>query len=109
MSVDAWPEEWNRGVLNYLVTTALSQGPRHGYSLIETLDRAGVGKYKGGTIYPLLQRLEEQGVVSFQWEHPRSGPARKVFELTERGRARQKELERSWRQFASTVSRLGEE
>jgi hypothetical protein len=56
--------EWLRGLLDVCVLAVLAQGDRHGYGIARELERAGVGTVKGGTLYPLLARLEADGSVT---------------------------------------------
>lgn len=70
----------------------LSRGENYGYAIAETLRQHGFTRIKGGTLYPLLKRLEDQGLVEHAWQHDQAGPGRKQFAITEQGR---KELERA--------------
>lgn len=99
-------DDWERAVLPYVVLTLLRQQHAHGYALIEQMAARGLGSFKGGTIYPLLQRLEDQGLVGYQWEHPGSGPARKVFFLTDEGTEQCDQLARRWAEFSLAIDEL---
>lgn len=70
----------------------LSHGETHGYAIAEVLRLDGFTRIKGGTLYPLLKRFEDQGLVEHTWQHGQTGPGRKQFTLTELGR---QEFERS--------------
>ncbi len=91
MVVD-WTSELVRAALPRAVLTLLSVQQQHGYGMLELLRDHGFERIKGGTLYPLLRRLEEQGLIDHAWEHETSGPGRKVFTLTHLGHA---ELDRS--------------
>jgi PadR family transcriptional regulator PadR len=108
MSATGWPDEWTRGLLPFAVLSLLSVQESHGYELLEKLEREGVGRFKGGTIYPLLQRLEEQELIRHRWAHPESGPARKIFNLTPAGQRAQDDLRHRWSKFTTTIEHLGE-
>ncbi|MCU1519340.1 MAG: putative transcriptional regulator, PadR family [Pseudarthrobacter sp.] len=56
---------------------------------------------KGGTLYPLLTRYENAGLVSTNWRAGDGGPGRKYFTLTEHGRAELTRLSAEWLRFAS--------
>lgn len=99
-------DDWARGALPYVVLALLRRQDAHGYALIEQMAARGVGDFKGGTVYPLLQRLEDQGLVGYQWEHPGAGPARKVFFLTDKGSEHCDELAGRWSEFSSAVDKL---
>lgn len=92
-------QELTRAALPQAVLAVLSHGDSHGYAIAEVLREHGFTRIKGGTLYPLLKRLEDQGLVEHTWEHNQAGPGRKQFTLTEQGRH---ELERSsaaWRRM----------
>jgi PadR family transcriptional regulator PadR len=84
---DRWPAEWLRGVLELCTLAVLLEGPAHGYAIAQQLESAGLGQIKGGTLYPLLTRLETAGLLTSAWEAGGAGPGRKVFAVTEQGRA----------------------
>ncbi|GAB3308058.1 PadR family transcriptional regulator [Epidermidibacterium keratini] len=101
-----WPSDWLRGVLPLAVLAVLREGPTYGYAISTALERAGVGAVKGGTLYPLLARLEKDGLVVSRWEAGDGGPGRKYFELTEAGTAQFAERREQWSRFGSVVAHL---
>ena len=80
-----WNQELTRAALPQAVLAVLSHGESHGYAIAEVLRRHGFSRIKGGTLYPLLKRLENQGLVEHAWLHDQSGPGRKQFAITEQG------------------------
>lgn len=64
------------------------------------------GRNRRGTLYPLLYRLEEQGLVEWEWDDPERGTRRKYYRLTAAGRARLEELAAEWRRFSAQVDAL---
>lgn len=101
-----WPGEWLRGVLGVCVLRVLDAGPTYGYAIASSLEAAGLGVIKGGTLYPLLGRLEEAGHVTVEWRPGEGGPGRKYFSLTAAGRAELAERAHAWTEFAGITSRL---
>lgn len=79
------------GLLPLIVLKMLSEDQMHGYQIEEKLSKLLNRKVPEGFIYSLLKRLEVRGLVTYQWETPQSGPARKVYRLTEEGGAYLKE------------------
>ena len=79
-------QELTRAALPQAVFAVLSHGESHGYAFAELLRQHGFTRIKGGTLYPLLKRLEGQGLVEHIWQHDQAGPGRKQFTLTELGR-----------------------
>ncbi|GHD06393.1 PadR family transcriptional regulator [Zhihengliuella salsuginis] len=95
-----WPSEWMRGVLGACVLRTLSDGPIYGYSIAQRLAEAGLGTVKGGTLYPLLTRLEKAGWVTAEWRAGDGGPGRKYYLLTDEGVAELASLSLQWARFA---------
>lgn len=82
-----WPSDWLRAALELCVLAVVSQeGPTHGYAVATRLASLGLGEVKGGTLYPLLGRLETEGYLSSTWQPGSGGPGRKAFEVTAAGR-----------------------
>ena len=106
MSTDPWPGEWLRGVLDVCVLAVLAEGTTYGYAISARLDELGLGAVKGGTLYPLLTRLEQGGLVTTQWRPGVGGPGRKYFTLTGDGRADLARRGAAWREFAALTSAI---
>ena len=97
-------QELTRAALPQAVLAVLSHGESHGYAIAEVLRQHGFTRIKGGTLYPLLKRLEDQGLVEHAWQHDQAGPGRKQFTLTGQGLH---ELERSaaaWHRMSQALS-----
>lgn len=95
--------EWLRGVLQPCVLQCLADGPAYGYAIIARLAEAGLGGIKGGTLYPLLARLEARELVTIEWRTGEGGPGRKYFSLTEAGRAELTDARSAWSAFTAAV------
>ncbi len=109
MSETKWPSDWLRGVLPLAVLGVLRAGPTYGYAISAALERDGLGAVKGGTLYPLLARLEKDGLVVSRWEAGDGGPGRKYFELTAAGTAHFAERRALWDTFNTAVQQaIGE-
>ncbi|EYR63722.1 PadR family transcriptional regulator [Actinotalea ferrariae CF5-4] len=100
-------ESLQRALLPVATLRLVAHAPQHGYALIAALRAAGFTKAQGGTLYPLLRAMEEDGLVASRWEVPATGPARKVFEATSRGLARSAADEDTIEESLRTVRRLG--
>ncbi|MEU8873000.1 PadR family transcriptional regulator [Streptomyces javensis] len=66
----------------------------------------GFGTVRGGALYPVLGRLENDGLVGARWQAGEAGPGRKVHRLTDAGWARLREEREGWEHFSSSVDRL---
>lgn len=93
-----------KGHLDLLVLSALAEGPSHGYLLIERLRARSGGAFDlpEGTVYPVLHRLERNGLLSSAWTEA-AGRRRRVYRLTRRGRGALARREREWRRFSRAV------
>lgn len=101
-----WPSEWLRGVLSLAVLSVLAEGPTYGYAISTALEEAGLGSVKGGTLYPLLARLESAGYVTVEWRAGDGGPGRKYYALTPAGRSEHEKSARDWARFADRTTRF---
>jgi PadR family transcriptional regulator PadR len=101
-----WNQELTRAALPQAVLAVLSHGESHGYAIAEVLRSHGFVRIKGGTLYPLLKRLEDQGLVGHTWQHDQAGPGRKQFALTEQGRHELERAALAWHQMDETLTRI---
>ena len=102
--LESWPSDWNRASLGLCALEALSAGPTYGYAIITALEQAGLGTFKGGTLYPLLTRFETAGWVEVEWRPGESGPGRKFFSLTSHGRAELACQRSQWLTFTTSTT-----
>jgi DNA-binding PadR family transcriptional regulator len=93
-----------KGHLDVLVLASLREAPAHGYAVIEELRRRSNGEFDlaEGTVYPVLHRLEAEGLLASEWTVA-AGRKRRVYRVTRRGRGALGERERDWRRFANAV------
>ena len=98
--------ELRRGAVQ-LVALTLLETPRYGYDLVRLLGEAGFD-VEEGTLYPLLRRLEQQGILTSSWNTDGSRP-RKYYRLTTLGSAQLTSLREEWRSFVESVDRLLED
>src|SRR3954464_10162658 len=97
-----------KGHLDMIVLAALSPGPAHGYAVIEELKRRSAGAFDlpEGTIYPVLHRLEQAGLLAGRWWTADSGRRRRFYELPRRGERALAERRAVWQQFADAIGSL---
>ncbi|HEX6684756.1 MAG TPA: PadR family transcriptional regulator [Candidatus Limnocylindrales bacterium] len=96
--------QWLRGVLDLCVLGILCRGESYGYQLSQALQRAGLGRVQGGTLYPVLLRLERSGLVTAHWRQGGSGPARKYYRISEAGRRTLAVTAADWHDFTGGVT-----
>jgi PadR family transcriptional regulator, regulatory protein PadR len=93
-----------KGVLGLCVLALLSRGDSYAYEIASKLARAvDMGE---GTIYPLMRRMQSDGLVGTYLEESSSGPSRKYYKLTDAGRASLAAQLADWRSFTSAVEEV---
>lgn len=75
-----------KGILELAVLRLLGEERHYGYSLLRSLEDRGAITLKEGTLYPILARLDRDGLVSTEWVESAQGPPRKYYSLSESGR-----------------------
>ncbi|MGB5168248.1 MAG: PadR family transcriptional regulator [Acidimicrobiia bacterium] len=95
--------QWLKGVLDLCVLARLMDGEAYGYELAKGLEAAGLGEIKGGTLYPLLNRLERDGLVETMWRDSRQGPDRKYYQITNLGESALGEAGDAWGAFVAAA------
>ena len=96
------------GHLDMIVLAALSNGPAHGHAVIEEIKHRSAGAFDlpEGTIYPVLHRLEEAGLLASRWLSTDAGRRRRVYAMTRRGERALKQQREIWMQFSDAVHAL---
>ncbi|MDX1932814.1 MAG: helix-turn-helix transcriptional regulator [Capsulimonadales bacterium] len=91
-----------------LILSVLATGSFHGYAIAREVERrsAETLKLREGTLYPALRALELDGRITGKWEIQPSGPAKKVYSLTEAGRKELARREAEWRQYARMIEAI---
>ncbi len=105
MNIENTKAQMRKGVLEYCILSILKDGEAYTSDILETLKDAKMLVVEG-TVYPLLTRLKNAGLLSYRWEESTSGPPRKYYELTETGRLFLKELDGTWDELKLAVSKV---
>jgi PadR family transcriptional regulator PadR len=108
MKIENTKAQMRKGVLEYCILSILKDGEAYTSDILETLKDAKLLVVEG-TIYPLLTRLKNAGLLSYRWEESTGGPPRKYYELTETGKLFLKELNTTWSELQQAVSRVTSE
>lgn len=93
--VEKTEKQLRRGILELCVLSIISEKEAYPSDIIERLEEAKMIVVEG-TLYPLLTRLKNAGLLSYNWQESTSGPPRKYFQLTEKGEVFLLELRKSW-------------
>lgn len=96
--------QFKKGALELCVLSQLVGSDKYGYELTERISVEM--SIAGGTLYPILRKLKEEDYVTTYLVESESGPARKYYKLTDKGRQYQEAIKREWEEFNSAVSRL---
>jgi PadR family transcriptional regulator, regulatory protein PadR len=95
-----------RGVLSLCVLAVVAEHETYGYAVAQRLEAAGLGVVKGGTLYPVLARLEQDGLLVSTWREGDGGPGRKFFVATPAGRAALRARTDAWTTFTERATGL---
>ena len=104
-TLDTHLQELRRGTV-VLACLQLLRTPEYGYALLEQLESRGFAT-DANTLYPLLSKMRREELVDYEWKESESGPPRKYYELTAKGRAQLRETMEFWQQINETVKKLG--
>ena len=94
-----------KGFLEYCVLLIINNKSTYAPDIIKDLKRTNLIVVEG-TLYPLLTRLKNDNMLSYQWRESNQGPPRKYYELTELGRSALRELEKSWEEILNTINNI---
>jgi PadR family transcriptional regulator PadR len=105
MNTDNAKAQMRKGVLEYCILSVLSEGDAYPSDIIGKLKRAQMIVVEG-TLYPLLMRQKNAGLLSYRWEESPQGPPRKYYSITDEGKQFLKDLDVSWQELVASVENL---
>ena len=97
--------QMRKGVLEYCILSILSRKEAYASSILDELKRANMLVVEG-TLYPLLIRQKNQGLLSYRWEESTQGPPRKYYVITDKGRTQLTEMDAAWSELVSSIETL---
>jgi PadR family transcriptional regulator, regulatory protein PadR len=97
--------QMRKGILEYCILSVLSRNSCYASDIIKELKEAEVIVVEG-TLYPLLTRQKNAGLLSYRWEESQQGPPRKYYELTEEGKRYLADLDKSWQELVDSVNQI---
>lgn len=103
MDLENTKAQMRKGILEYCILSVLSRNSCYASDIIKELKEAEVIVVEG-TLYPLLTRQKNAGLLSYRWEESQQGPPRKYYELTEDGRNYLIDLDKSWKELVDSVN-----
>lgn len=105
MNIENTKAQMRKGVLEFCILSILSDGEHYPTEIIERMKTAQLLVVEG-TLYPLLTRLKNDGLLSYRWAESTSGPPRKYFTLTDDGKKTLAELIIGWNELADGVNNI---
>jgi PadR family transcriptional regulator PadR len=103
MNIENTASQMRKGVLEFCVLSVISQGEAYPSDIIEKMKAANFQLLEG-TLYPLLTRLKNAGMLNYRWVESSSGPPRKYFSLTDSGLGFYQELASTWTEMVNAVN-----
>ncbi len=104
-NVDNVKAQMRKGILEYCILSILSRGDSYAPQIIVELKDADMIVVEG-TLYPLLARQKNQGLLSYRWEESPQGPPRKYYMITDRGREVLNELDGVWQEMVAQIEAI---
>jgi PadR family transcriptional regulator PadR len=108
-SDEQWIAQLRKGSLEMCMLALLMHSERYGYEIAQALSESAGLAVSEGTIYPLLLRLQREGLVSSRWHESPAGPPRKYYRLTPSGSQDLEVKAATWERFAGAVNQILQE
>ncbi len=105
MNIENTQSQMRKGVLEYCILSIIKRSEAYPGDIIDEMKDAGLQLLEG-TLYPLLNRLKNAGILSYRWVESTSGPPRKYFHLTKKGDEFYILLQATWNELAMGVETL---
>ncbi len=105
MNIENVKSQMRKGMLEFCVLLLLRNDAAYASEIINRMKEANLIVMEG-TLYPLLTRLKNDGLLSYRWEESSAGPPRKYYSITPEGEQALKQLIESWSQIAHSVNHL---
>jgi PadR family transcriptional regulator, regulatory protein PadR len=103
MNIENTKAQMRKGVLEFCILSVLKDKEAYTSEILDSLKNAKLLVVEG-TVYPLLTRLKNDGLLNYRWEESLSGPPRKYYELTELGQTFLTELNSTWTELSDAVN-----
>ncbi|HEY1803036.1 MAG TPA: PadR family transcriptional regulator [Terracidiphilus sp.] len=105
---DRWEAQLRKGAVEMAVLASLWQGRLYGLEIIRVVESRSRMALSEGTVYPVLNRLKAEGLLTSEWVEAEAGHPRKYYSLTDGGRLRLCQMAEAWSAFSSGLTRLVE-
>lgn len=105
MNLENTQVQMRKGILEYCILHIISRGEVYASDMLEELTTARIMVVEG-TLYPLLTRLRKAGLLEYKWVESLSGPPRKYYTLTEKGRDFLNNLDATWKELVKSTNQI---
>ena len=105
MNVENAKAQMRKGILEYCILSILSKNDAYASDIIKELKESRLIVVEG-TLYPLLTRQKNAGLLGYRWEESTQGPPRKYYTITDTGKKFLEEMHQSWKELVDAVSML---
>lgn len=105
MKVENAKAQMRKGILEYCILSILKQGDAYASDIIKKLKESELIVVEG-TLYPLLTRQKNSGLLSYRWEESTQGPPRKYYALTNEGQDFLKNLDLAWKELVEAINAI---
>ena len=106
MSIDGKLGPIRKGLLEFLILKIISADKVYVADMLKLLSTTEFATQEG-TLYPLLSKMRRENLVDYEWRESESGPPRKYYKLTAKGRSQLADLNQYWKLINTTISELG--
>ena len=100
--------QMRKGILEFCILSVIDRKEAYTSDILESLKRADLLVVEG-TLYPLLSRLKNNGLLTYRWEESTAGPPRKYFCLTDEGKQLLSQLTDEWRSISSSINQIAQQ
>lgn len=105
MNIDNAKSQMRKGMLEYCILLIVRKAPAYTTEIIQRLEAAQLIVVEG-TLYPLLSRLKNDGLLTYEWKESTQGPPRKYYALTPEGQTHLLQLDAAWDELENTIKAL---
>ncbi len=105
IDIDNVKAQMRKGILEYCILSILSREDSYAPKIIAELKTSEMIVVEG-TLYPILTRLKNQGILTYRWEESPQGPPRKYYSLTADGREALRQLDESWDSLVGQINQI---
>jgi len=106
MSIEGKFGPIRKGLLEFLILKIISADKVYVADMLKLLSTTEFATQEG-TLYPLLSRMRRENLVDYEWRESETGPPRKYYKLTAKGKSQLAELNQYWKLINTTISELG--